>query len=153
MVGVGRVGLSASIATQERAGGAGGLASYGGTLGLKLLGSPLTPLLLTLQAGYAHWTDAGTGTSHVPVGLGIALALPIPGIGIRPWLAPRADLTTAAGGSGSATATRFGISGGVDVTLLSGFGLRAAYDRISLEGQDPTTFAIGAHYLIKVPGL
>ena len=51
------------------------------------------------------------------------------------------------------TDTNFGLSGGVELNLLNGLGLHAAYDRVFADGGDPSVFAIGAHYNFRVPGL
>jgi hypothetical protein len=39
------------------------------------------------------------------------------------------------------------------LNLLSGFGLHAAYDRVFLDGGDPSIFGLGAHYAFRIPGL
>jgi len=152
LAGVGPLDLTATVAVHDPSASS-SITSYGGDLGVQVVGGPINPLSLTLQAGYGYWKTNGTGVSHVPLGLGIALTIPIPGIAIRPWLMPRADLTIASAGGVSSTDTRFGISGGIDVTLLNGLGLRASYDRIAASGQDPTTLAFGIHYIFfKAPG-
>jgi hypothetical protein len=152
LAGLGPLDLTASIAVHDRSASS-SITSYGGAVGVQVVGGPVTPLSLTMQAGYGYWKTNGTGVSHVPLGLGIALAIPIPGIAISPWLMPRADLTIASAGGASSTDTRFAISGGIDVTLLNGLGVRASYDRIAAAGPDPSTLAVGIHYIFfKAPG-
>ena len=54
----------------------------------------------------------------------------------------------------SNTETNFGLCGGLELNLLNGFGIQAAYDRVFAEDvADPATFGIGAHYAFRVPGL
>ncbi len=48
------------------------------------------------------------------------------------------------GYSGGGTHAHFGISGGVDVSLLNGLSLRAAYDRVNdAQGVHPSVFSLG----------
>jgi hypothetical protein len=80
--------------------------------------------------------------------------IPNPALAIRPWLAPRLDIGYVKSGGTSNTATNFGLSGGLELNLLNGFGIQAAYDRVfAKDVSDPATFGIGAHYTFRVPGL
>jgi len=88
-----------------------------------------------------------------PIGLGLALTIPNPVLAIRPWIAPRVDVVKLSGGGLSNTETNFGLGGGVELNLLNGFGLHAAYDRVFLDGGDPSVFGLGAHYAFRIPGL
>jgi hypothetical protein len=45
------------------------------------------------------------------------------------------------------------LGGGLELNLLNGFGLHAAYDRVFIDGGDPGVFGIGAHYAFRIPGL
>jgi hypothetical protein len=87
------------------------------------------------------------------VGLGFALTIPNPMLAIKPWIAPRLDIVRLSGGGLSNTETNFGIGGGLELNLLSGFGLQAAYDRVFTDGGDPSVFGLGAHYAFRIPGL
>jgi hypothetical protein len=133
--------------------------SVGATLNYKLFGGPLIPLSLTLQGGIGY-SKPDTGLLpgqdtelRFPVGLGFALTIPNPALAIRPWIAPRVDIVKSSGGGLSNTETNFGLGGGLELNLLNGFGLHAAYDRVFLDGGDPSTFGLGAHYAFRIPGL
>lgn len=160
--GFGAIGVTATLSALNPDGPAGSDVSVGGTLNYKLLGGPLVPLSVTLQGGVSY-AKPGSGllpndeitAYHFPVGIGFALVIPNPALAIHPWLAPRLDiLRTSSTSGGSNTDTNFGLSGGLELNLLNGFGLQAAYDRVFLKGAgDPSTFGIGAHYTFRVPGL
>jgi len=165
--GFGFVGVTAIVSSYNPDGPADGKVSVGATGNLRLFGGPLVPLTITLQAGagYAKPDDSllPSGSEikqyRFPVGLGFALTIPNPVLAIRPWLAPRVDIvrTNIEGGGGLpdlyTTDTNFGLSGGIELNLLNGFGLHAAYDRVFGDGVHPSVFGIGAHYNFRVPGL
>jgi hypothetical protein len=186
--GFGPIGATATLSSFNSKGSGGSDVAVGGTLDYKLLGGPLVPLSVTLQAGVGYSkpgegllpsagttaaygfpagldfalvvptpapSSAGTTTAyHFPVGLGFALVIPNPVLSIRPWLAPRVDVSYRKTDGGSNTDTNFGLSGGLELNLLNGFGVQAAYDRVFAKDlTDPTTFGIGAHYTFRVPGL
>jgi hypothetical protein len=160
--GFGAIGATATLSALNPDGPAGSDASVGGTLDYKLLGGPLVPLSVTLQAGISY-AKPGDGllpgqdvtAYHFPIGVGFALVIPNPVLAIQPWLAPRVDISTVKLGNGTSTTdTNFGLSGGLEFNLLNGFGIQAAYDRVFLsDGADPGTFGLGAHYAFRVPGL
>lgn len=176
--GFGFAGVTAILSTYNPDGPAGGKLSAGATGNLRLFGGPLVPLSVTLQGGvgYAKPDDSFLpGASDIkqwrfPVGLGFALTIPNPALSIKPWLAPRLDIvhtsrndptvllassvpTTELAPGDSDTQTNFGLSGGIELNLLNGFGLHAAYDRVFSDGSHPSVFAVGAHYVFRVPGL
>ncbi len=157
-LGLGPFGVTGSVATYNPQGDGGSITSVGGTANLKIFGGPLIPLSVTLQAGAARWKVDGLigdiTTLHVPVGVGVALVIPNPALAIKPWLAPRLDFTRiSATGLDSNNDVNFGFSAGVDFTLLSGLGFRAAYDYVKADGATPSVFSLGAKYVLKVPGL
>ena len=156
-IGISRIGFTASLASYDPEGSGDKITSVGGTANLKVFGGPLIPLSVTLQGGlgYSSFDVVGGEAKnlHVPVGLGVALNIPNPALAIRPWIAPRLDINRMTGDLGDDTETDFGISAGVDFNLLGGLGFRASYDRVSTDGEDPSIFAVGAHYVFKVPGL
>ncbi len=133
--------------------------SLGATLNYRVIGGPLVPLSVTLQGGIGYSKPDLTilpddeTELRFPVGLGFALTIPNPALAIRPWIAPRVDVVKVSGGGVSETETNFGLGGGVEFNLLNGFGLHAAYDRLFLDGGDPSVFGVGAHYAFRIPGL
>jgi hypothetical protein len=166
--GFGPLGATATLSSYNPSGPGGSDVSVGGTLNYKLLGGPLVPLSVTLQGGVSYVKSdqgvvalpppGGTGQEaqvyHFPIGVGFALVIPNPALAIRPWLAPRLDISHVKSGGASNTDTNFGISGGLELNLLNGFGIHAAYDRVlAKDVSDPATFGIGAHYTFRVPGL
>jgi hypothetical protein len=159
--GFGPIGATATLSALNPDGPAGSDVSVGGTLNYKLLGGPLVPLSVTLQAGVSY-AKPGEGllpgnevtAYHFPIGIGFALVIPNPVLAIHPWLAPRVDIATTKIGGSSTTDTNFGLSGGLEFNLLNGFGIQAAYDRVFAKDiEDPGTFGVGAHYTFRVPGL
>jgi hypothetical protein len=156
--GFGDLGATATVSADNPDGPAGSEAAVGGTLNYRLLGGPLVPLSVTLQAGasYSKPGEAPNEASlyHYPIGIGFALVIPNPVLAIHPWLAPRVDIVHTSAAGASDTETNFGLSGGLEFNLLNGFGIQAAYDRVFAKDRaDPATFGLGAHYTFRVPGL
>lgn len=156
-LGVSRIGITATVASFNPSGPDNTLTSVGATGNYKLLGGPLIPFSATLQGGIGYG-KLGSGptalkTWHFPIGLGIGITIPNPALAIRPWIAPRVDLTHTSTGGVSDTDSNFGVSAGVELNFLTGFGVHASYDRIFASGDDPGIFAIGAHYGFRIPGL
>ncbi len=119
------------------------------------------PLAVSLQGGVGY-ANAETGLLpddevtqwRFPVGVGFALTIPNPALAIQPWLAPRLDIVrTSAPGLDAQTDTEFALSGGIELNLLNGLGLHAAYDAVFAEGGTPGVFGVGAHYNFRVPGV
>ena len=153
-VGFGPIGVSGVISTYNPKVGA-TRTGLGGYLNLKVFGGPLVPFSVTLQGGAEYVKNSGTKLIHAPVGLGIGLRIPNPALAIKPWISPRFDLVrTEPSGGTSTTAKNFGLSGGVDFSLLGGLGFGVAYDRTwAGHGVNPSVFSVGANYSIKIPGL
>lgn len=167
--GFGRIGATATVSALNPPGPAGGDAALGATLNYRLLGGPLVPLSVTLQGGASYakpgeqlFIPYGPGAVpgqefslyRFPIGIGFALVIPNPALSIHPWLAPRVDIAYQKVGASSDTETHFALSGGLELNLLNGFGVHAAYDRIFVKDvADPGTFGVGAHYAFRVPGL
>ncbi|HEY8197299.1 MAG TPA: outer membrane beta-barrel protein [Gemmatimonadales bacterium] len=134
--------------------------SVGGTLNYRVFGGPLIPLSVTLQGGIGYSKpDNGflpgqeVDELRFPVGVGFALTIPNPALAIKPWIAPRIDIVQSSADGQSSTESDFGLGGGVELNLLSGLGVHAAYDRVFLDGGDPSVFGFGAHYTFRIPGL
>ena len=157
--GFGPFGATAIFSSFNPDGPASSDLSVGATLNLKIFGGPLVPLSVTMQGGIGY-SKPDTGLLpgrdtelRFPVGLGFALTIPNPALAIKPWIAPRIDVVRSSGSGLSNTETNFGLGGGLELNLLNGFGLHAAYDRVFLDGGDPSTFGLGAHYAFRIPGL
>jgi hypothetical protein len=158
--GFGPLGATAILSTFNPDGPGESDLSVGATLNYKVFGGPLIPLSVTLQGGIGYSKpDSGflpgddVNEFRFPVGLGFALTIPNPALAIRPWLAPRVDIIRSSGGGTSDTETNFGLGGGLELNLLNGLGAHAAYDRVFMDGGDPSVFGIGAHYAFRIPGL
>ncbi len=154
-LGLGPFGVSALVSSYNPKGPVGAQTALGGYLNLKIFGGPLIPLSVTLQGGAEYLKNSGIKYLHAPIGLGIALKIPNPALAIKPWIAPRVDVSRTSGsGISTKTTTKFGISGGVDFSLLGGLGFGVAYDRYSPgNGVHPSVFSAGLNYTLKIPGL
>jgi hypothetical protein len=153
-LGLGPFAVSAVVSSWNPKGPVGSRTGVGGYLNLKIFGGPLIPLSVTLQGGAEYTTNSGVKVVHAPIGLGIALKIPNPALAIKPWIAPRLDVVRISGGGNSNTAKNFGLSGGVDFSLLGGLGFSVAYDRTWADnGLNPSVISAGANYAIKIPGL
>lgn len=156
-LGIGLLGVTASVAkfTPEHDNG---IYSGGVSATLRLFGGPLMPFRVLLQGGISHWQqerpsfDGGITfkTTRVPVSVGLAATIPNPAFAIKPWLAPRVDIvrTSRDGGmeTGSDTGSDFAIAGGIDLSMLNGLTIRAAYDRIFRDGGKPSILSIGVGF-------
>jgi len=163
--GFGPLGATAILSTFNPDGPGGSDLSVGATLNYKLFGGPLVPLSVTLQGGVGYskpdesaFLPGGPVSGDLtelrfPVGLGFALTIPNPVLAIRPWIAPRLDIVRSSISGTSNTETHFGLGGGLELNLLNGFGLHAAYDRVFTDSGDPSVFGLGAHYALRIPGL
>ena len=163
--GFGVFGATAMLSSFNPDGPADADLSVGATFNYRVFGGPLVPLAVTLQGGigYAKPDDGllPDGESFTdltelrfPVGVGFALTIPNPILAIKPWLAPRLDIVrTSVEGGDAETNSEFGLSGGLELNTLGGFGLHATYDAIFADGGTPGVFGIGAHYTFRVPGL
>ena len=158
-IGFGAFGATAILSTFDPDGAGENDVSVGATLNYKIFGAPLTPLSVTLQGGIGYSKpDVGLlpgeeDELRIPIGLGFALMIPNPALAIQPWIAPRVDIVRLSGGGVSDTETNLGLGGGLELNLLGGFGVHAAYDRVFIDGSDPSTFGFGAHYGFRIPGL
>lgn len=158
--GFGPLGATAMLSTFNPDGAGDSELSVGGTLNYKVFGGPLIPLSVTVQGGigYSKPDDGflpgqAVNEFRFPVGVGFALTIPNPALAIKPWIAPRIDIVRRSGGGESETESNFGLGGGLELNLLSGLGVHAAYDRVFLDGADTSVFGLGAHYSFGIPGL
>jgi outer membrane protein with beta-barrel domain len=160
-IGLGPLGITGTVATWNPKGPGESITSVGATGNLKIIGGPLIPVSVTLQAGAARFTEDRSApgeplefrTWHVPVGVGLALTIPNPVFSIKPWVAPRLDVlrTTIEADTPAETntTTDFGISGGVDLGFLNGLTIRAMYDRVSRGGGvNVSTISVGLGFKV-----
>ena len=147
-VAVGRLGVWATagqfFASED---GASDRLVYGAMAGLKVLGGPLSPLGLYLQGGIGGMEDddPNATTLHVPLAVAATLTIPTPYVSIRPWLAPRADVTLLTTNGETESGRVWGMSAGVDLTLITGWSFRASYDK--LEDVDGTVgLGVAVHF-------
>jgi hypothetical protein len=126
---------------------------------LTMIGAPLVPLRVVWQAGFTRWLDRPGAIDADPtrvrawrgwIGAGAALTIPAAVVSIKPWLAPRLEYF----GKQPVDGVRFkpGLSGGVDLGFLNGFGLRVAYDsRLGwIDGRDHATgVSVGVSYTFR----
>ncbi|MDX2194421.1 MAG: hypothetical protein NW201_13780 [Gemmatimonadales bacterium] len=180
-LGLGRLGVTATLAywdpASQRLGNlvtGDGSFSAGATANYRFFGGPLVPFSATFQVGAAFQQAdeirAGPGVAafiastdrvRVPIGLGIGYTIPGAVVAVRPWVAPRlelrgvrAPLATQPGQQAWSWGGSFGVSGGVELNFLNGFGLHAAVDFPRLDTRvSDAILSAGAHYLIKLPGL
>ena len=159
--GFGVLGVSAMLSSYNPDGPADSDLSVGATASYRVFGGPLVPLAVSLQAGVGYakpetglLPDDDVTQWRFPVGVGFALTIPNPALAIQPWLAPRLDITrVSADGVDGETSTDFALSGGIELNLLNGLGVHAAYDAVFADGGTPGVFGVGAHYNFRVPGL
>jgi hypothetical protein len=159
--GFGPLGATAILSSYNPDGPGDADLSVGATLNYRVFGGPLVPLAVTLQGGigYAKPESGALPAQDVtelrfPVGVGFTLTIPNPALALKPWLAPRLDIVRVSGdGFDAQTNTEFGLSGGIELNTLGGFGVHASYDAIFAEGGTPGVFGVGAHYTFRVPGL
>lgn len=146
-VGIGFLGVSGTIARwNPKAGDA--VWAPGVNASLRVFGGPLIPLRVMLQGGVSHWTIGDGKYTHIPVGVGFAATIPTPGFAIRPWVAPRIDIVRSSAPqlNGTNTESRFAISGGIELGLLNGLSVRAAYDRVSAKIGKPSILSFGVGF-------
>lgn len=157
--GFGPFGVSVSAARWDPKGNAeDAITAVGGTGNLKIFGGPLVPISVTLQGGVGRYhvnsIDFSQTVLRLPAGLGLALVIPNPIFSIKPWVAPRVEVTRTSTsdaflGQSHSTNTRFGISGGVDLGFLSGLSIRAMYDRLFAgQGVRPSVLSLGLGFRV-----
>ena len=155
LVGLGPLGVSATVSRWKPDGFDEGQTSLGGTVNLKLFGGPLIPFGITAQAGASRTKIDDVSLYHFPIGVSFSAKIPTTVIGIKPWVAPRIDIARISGipNVDADTDSNFGFSAGVELNLLSGLGFHAAYDYVKFDGGSDKIFGVGLHYGLHIPGL
>ncbi len=152
-LGIGLLGVTASVARFNPKNDD-AITSGGVSATLRLFGGPLIPFRVLLQAGVAHWQQDLVGfegpvtakTTRVPISVGFAATIPNPAFAIKPWLAPRVDIFRTSLEGATDTGSDFAIAGGIDLSMLNGITIRAAYDRIFRDGSKPSILSIGVGF-------
>ena len=162
--GFGAFGVTAILSSYNPDGPADSELSVGATVNYRVFGGPLVPLAVTLQAGVGY-AKPETGSCPTTTPRRHRPAVPDRGrvrahhsqSGARHPAVARAAARYRAH-VGRRVSTRrptpsSRLSGGLELNLLNGFGVHAAYDAIFADGGTPGVFGIGAHYNFRVPGL
>ncbi len=144
-LGLGRFGVSASVGAVKPSGFS-SQTSFGGRLGLKLVGGGLVPLQIGVQVG------ASSTKYSSPLAPSVTQTLLLPGayVKISPPLFPLKPFGMVyyqTGNNGISKEARFTV--GTNFNLLLGLGLHAAYDT----GKSGSAWGVGAHFNFRVPGL
>jgi len=138
---------------------------FGGGVGVNIIKGPMVPVMVTLEAGVGYLKESGATeaedfkTLAVPIGARIGINVPSAGVGIKPWITPRAHIMNNSFGGESETKVGFGVNAGLAVQLLMGLGIEASVDWMSItlfegaEAWKPLTLGVAAFYRISVPSL
>jgi hypothetical protein len=137
--------------------------SFGGGAGFNIIKGPMVPVMLTLEAGVGYMketvVDQDYTTLNVPIGARVGINIPTPGIGIKPWITPRAHIMNEGPSGATETTVGFGVNAGLAVQLLMGLGIQASVDWMSLkpegatEAWKPLALGVGAYFRLSVPSL
>ena len=125
--------------------------TFGGAIGADLL-QPASTTQVSVQGGIGYFgVDVGGGetltTLRFPIGVALKTMVEGPTANVMPFVMPKVNISRASLAGTSATETDFGASGGVSVTLPSGFGVHSAIDVLAAE-ETIWTIGVGAHYLL-----
>jgi hypothetical protein len=136
-----------------RSGGS-GVTEFGGHAGVKVFGLPASGVSISVQAGLGYVKTGGITNLTIPAGVTLGFKPPSPGVSFEPWVNAGVRHLRQSGGAGpSASTTKMGASGGVNVGLPMGLGFHAALDYTNISGGSPFLVGAGVHYKISVPGL
>lgn len=139
-MGLGRFGLSAMLANS----------GFGGLVTLTVLQPVRSPFAVVLQGGVSGRLSGGA--LQVPFGAGFSVSIPTPVVSMQAWLGARGQYMDPGDGWDGSGAVHAGLSAGLDFTLLNGLGVRAAYDRVFIANNNPSTFGVGVFFSFD-PGL
>ena len=143
-IGFSRFGLSVSAGALDSGGVIGSATSFGGRLGMKLLGGGLNPISVGAQVG-ANSTEAIAGGSRTTVIMpGIWVRVSPPLFPLKPW----GQVYYATGNNSFVDEVRFSV--GANFNLLFGLGVHAGYDWGNKGGKG---WGVGAHFNFRLPGV
>lgn len=144
-LGVGLIGVKGMVSHTSIDGD--GVLAKGVSATFRLFGGPLIPFRAMVQAGWGQWSPGDDVTvTRVPVSLGVAATIPNPAFAIKPWIAPRVEFARTSIAGDADTDSYFAVSGGIDITLLNGITLRAAYDRTMKGDPKPGVLGFGVSF-------
>lgn len=133
-MGIGRLGASATVANS----------GYGALVTVQLVRPERSPFGLVLQGGVSGTTSGDE--VQAPFGAGFSVWVPTPVVTLEPWVGFRGQYMNPGDGRSGSGAVHAGFSAGLGLTLLNGLGVRMAYDRVLLTGNDLTTFGVGVFF-------
>ncbi len=134
---------------------------YMGNAALRLVGGPLIPVSVAVQAGVGYLkqdipagtTTVSVKTLNVPIGVGIGLSVPTPGFSFDPWIAPRVTINAVEILGTTVSNSGVGVSGGVNLAFVMGLGLHLGFDWTKVGGVSPFIIGAGVHYKFGPPGV
>jgi len=150
-VGGGPFSIGAGVGTVSLAGQS--EVQYMGNAALRIVGGPLIPVSVAVQAGVGYLKVGSVKTLNVPIGVGIGLSVPPPGFSFDPWIAPRVTIKAVEMLGTTDTDLGVGVSGGVNLAFVMGLGLHLGFDWTKVAGTEPLIIGAGVHYKFGPPGL
>ena len=150
-VGGGPFSIGAGVGTVSLAGQS--EVQYMGNAALRIVGGPLIPVSVAVQAGVGYLEVGSVKTRNVPIGVGIGLSVPTPGFSFDPWIAPRVTVNAVKILGITTTNSGVGVSGGVNLAFVMGLGLHLGFDWTKVGGSTPLIIGAGVHYKFGPPGI
>ena len=150
-VGGGPFSIGAGVGTVSLAGQS--EVQYMGNAALRIVGGPLIPVSVAVQAGVGYLKVGSVKTLNVPIGVGIGLSVPTPGFSFDPWIAPRVTINAVEFLGTTVTNSGVGVSGGVNLAFVMGLGLHLGFDWTKVGGSTPLIIGAGVHYKFGPPGI
>ena len=150
-VGGGPFSIGAGVGTVSLAGQS--EVQYMGNAALRIVGGPLIPVSVAVQAGVGYLKVASVKTLNIPIGIGIGLSVPTPGFSFDPWIAPRVTVNAVEILGITTTNSGVGVSGGVNLAFVMGLGLHLGFDWTKVGGAQPLIIGAGVHYKFGPPGI
>lgn len=150
-VGGGPFSIGAGVGTVSLAGQS--EVQYMGNAALRIVGGPLIPVSVAVQAGVGYLKVGSVNTLNIPIGIGIGLSVPTPGFSFDPWIAPRVTVNAVEILGITTTNSGVGVSGGVNLAFVMGLGLHLGFDWTKVGGSTPLIIGAGVHYKFGPPGI
>ena len=150
-VGGGPFSIGAGVGTVSLAGQS--EVQYMGNAALRIVGGPLIPVSVAVQAGVGYLKVGSVKTLNVPIGVGIGLSVPTHGFSFDPWIAPRVTINAVEFLGTTVTNSGVGVSGGVNLAFVMGLGLHLGFDWTKVGGATPLIIGAGVHYKFGPPGI